>query len=89
MFQRLNGTATAALHAAWRVADAVLANRMLQAASTDDLGVLVAQFAPVLRVLLLSHGPSTLGSALVWVGSGDVAAVADAVSMRGGARDKR
>ncbi|KAL4430538.1 hypothetical protein ABPG77_005778 [Micractinium sp. CCAP 211/92] len=49
------------------------------AASTDDLGVLVAQFAPVLRVLLLSHGPSTLDSALVWVGSGDVAAVADAL----------
>ncbi len=85
----MNRAATAALHAVWRVADAALANRTLQAASTDDLGVLVAQFAPVLRVLPLSHGPSILGSALVWVGSGDVAAVADAVSMQGGGRDKR
>ncbi|KAL4425989.1 hypothetical protein ABPG75_010005 [Micractinium tetrahymenae] len=49
------------------------------AASTDDLGVLVAQFAPVQRVLLLSHGPGTPGSALVWVAGGDAAAVADAL----------
>ncbi|KAL4421221.1 hypothetical protein ABPG75_010512 [Micractinium tetrahymenae] len=49
------------------------------AASTDDLGLLVAQFAPVQRVLLLSHGPGTPGSALVWVAGGDAAAVADAL----------
>lgn len=37
----------------------------------------------MLRMLLLSHGPSTPGSALVWVAADDAAAVADAVSGQG------
>ncbi|KAL4447855.1 hypothetical protein ABPG75_005074 [Micractinium tetrahymenae] len=57
---------------------ALLVSDLPGSASTDDLSVLVSQFAPVARILLAAPGGrASLGSALVLLASGDSGSAPD------------
>lgn len=73
----------------WRPTPALPSALNPQAATSDDVGLLVAQHAAVKRVLLLSRGPGSLGCGLVWLAGADAAAVAAAVSCGGKGRECR